>query len=297
MLRSLFQRSRPESRELIRWYPASVLVIFALLLCIGVGCSKHQDSTSKAGATPADSLAFSKAKSVEDEALRLDALQQFVDAHPGSPLSGTAYPEIVSLAAKVRPETLTDILKRFSATDFKSSDPYNAIGWDLAESGEHLDLAVPILVKAVAKARALGDSTNLASCLDSEAWARYKAADARAAVAPMEEARRLTRLPDDEMERHMSLIYDAAGMPEKAQPIYVSLLSHMEDPDLRARLEKGLQATGGSPETVNAEIDRGRAASITPAPEFTLPSLVGGKPISLSEYRGKVVLLNFWHYT
>src|SRR6266496_3873157 len=32
----------------------------------------------------------------------------------------------------------------------------------------------------------------------------------------------------------------------------------------------------------------------TPAPDFELPSLEGGSPITLSSFRGHVVMLNFW---
>ncbi len=32
----------------------------------------------------------------------------------------------------------------------------------------------------------------------------------------------------------------------------------------------------------------------TPAPDFTAPELYEGKPISLSQFKGKVVVLNFW---
>jgi len=32
----------------------------------------------------------------------------------------------------------------------------------------------------------------------------------------------------------------------------------------------------------------------TPAPDFTAPDLYGGKPISLHQFKGKVIVLNFW---
>lgn len=278
--------------------PFSWLNLPLVLLMAFVGCSRTE-STSSSPSTPtqADSIALAQATSVEDEAQRLDALQNFVKAHPKSPLAGDAYPEIVDLAGKRAPESVPAILKRFLATDYPSPNPYNGVGWNLAEAGKNLDMAVPILVKAVAKARAAGDQANLASCLDSEAWARYKAGDAKGAVAPMEEARRLFQTQDDEIERHMALIYEGAQMPEKAQPIYVGLMSHMEDPDIRERLTRIVTGVGGSMAAVEAEIENARSAGATPCPDFTLPSLAGGKPISLADYRGKVILLNFWHYT
>jgi hypothetical protein len=95
----------------------------------------------------------------------------------------------------------------------------------------------------------------------------------------------------------MAYIYEAAQMPEKAQPIYVGLLSHMEDPDIRERLTRIVSVSGGAMAEVDSKIDAARVAAAAPCPEFTLPSLAGGKPISLADYRGKVVLLNFWHFT
>jgi hypothetical protein len=156
---------------------------------------------------------------------------------------------------------------------------------------------VPILVKAVAKARAGGDSTNLASCLDSEAWARHKKGDHPLAVQRMEEAYAIYGPGNDEIDQHMALIYDAGGMKAKARPIYMSLLGHMEHPMLRDKLTQIVTAAGEPMDKVNAEITATRLAGATPAPDFTLPSQAGGKPISLAEYKGKVVLLNFWHYT
>jgi cytochrome c biogenesis protein CcmG, thiol:disulfide interchange protein DsbE len=43
--------------------------------------------------------------------------------------------------------------------------------------------------------------------------------------------------------------------------------------------------------TVSAELNDGQHPT---APNFTLPSLKGGGDISLSSYRGKIVILNFW---
>lgn len=270
-----------------------------LLLAIAQGCGGDGTSSShnQVAATAADSTALQEARKVEDGAARFAALQEFINKRPGNPLRGDAYPQLIDLAREHAPAQVEPLVRAFMKDNYPSSMPYNAVGWDLAVAGEHLDLAIPILERAVAKARTENDPMGLASCLDSEAWARYRAGDAAAAVKPMEEARGLLEEKNDELEDHMARIYEAAGMPEKAMPIYIDLLSHMEHPEYRESLAKIVAASGGSMDEVNADIQRRRLEGATPVPDFTLPSQSGGPPISLAEHRGKVILLNFWHYT
>jgi cytochrome c biogenesis protein CcmG/thiol:disulfide interchange protein DsbE len=55
-------------------------------------------------------------------------------------------------------------------------------------------------------------------------------------------------------------------------------------------LAYGVTSSGHS-ETIDNALAKGRRV---PAPALTLPSLDSGAPASLSDYRGKVVVLNFW---
>jgi hypothetical protein len=270
--------------------------VTGIAFAFATGCGQKTAASGAAGAV-ADSVAYAQISEIQDDTARFAALEVFLKDHPKSVQAADAWPAAISLAMKVAPEKAPAMLRKFTSTDFASPDPYNSVGWDLAIQEKHLDLAVPILVKAVTKARAAGDPRNLASCLDSEAYARWKAGDAKAAVAPMEEARKVYGEPIDEIEQHMALIYDDAGMKDKARPIYQDLLGHMEHPMLREKLTAIVTASGESMDGVNAEINAKRLAGATPAPDFTLPSQAGGEPVSFAEFKGKVILLNFWHYT
>jgi hypothetical protein len=288
-------------KRIPQWQRAAIVAIPALAIALFSianvsGCGKNS-ATSGAGTAAADSAAFAQIVTMQDDAARFAALEVFLKERPKSAEAADAWPAMISLALRVAPERTPDLLKKFMKTDIASPDPYNSVGWDLAVQEKHLDMAVPILVKAVEKARSAGDSLSLASCLDSQAWARYKAGDAKGAVAPMEEARRLYGETIDEIEQHMALIYDDAGIDDKARAIYQDLLGHMEHPMLREKLTAIVTAAGQSMDAVNAEITSRRIANATPVPDFTLPVQTGGKDVTLADYKGKVVLLNFWHYT
>ena len=113
----------------------------------------------------------------------------------------------------------------------------------------------------------------------------------------MEEAYAISGGGNDEIDEHMALIYDANGRDEAAKEIYIGLLSHMEHPEIRHHLEKIVQESGQSMEDLNTAINRMRKDNAKPVPELKLPSLADGEAISIADYRGKVVLLSFWHPT
>jgi hypothetical protein len=274
--------------------PQFGVLLLPLLFMLGCGAKEKVQPAANAAA---DSTAFAQVTTIEDDGARFEALAKFIKERPKSDQAGEAFVDLIDLAKKTNPGAVQVLLRQFLATDFPSPNPYNAVGWDLAESGQHLDLAVPILEKAVAKARAEADTMGLASCLDSEAWARHKKGDHPLAVQRMEEAYGIYGPGNDEIDLHMATIYDAAGMKDKARPLYVNLLGHMEDPTIREKLAAIVTGAGESMDKVSAEINAARMAGAEMAPAFSLPSQADGKPISLADFKGKVVLLNFWHYT
>jgi thiol-disulfide isomerase/thioredoxin/Tfp pilus assembly protein PilF len=65
--------------------------------------------------------------------------------------------------------------------------------------------------------------------------------------------------------------------------------------DLQAAITSYGQKLGKTPNQINAEALRIRDANAKPANPFTLPGYGAEKHVSLSDFKGRVVLLNFWY--
>ncbi len=92
----------------------------------------------------------------------------------------------------------------------------------------------------------------------------------------------------DELHLGLASANARAGNTETAQSYFESILGFFDDKKLEAMSEK-LRAELGVPAPEGLEI----SAPAVPAHEFTLEDLEGNK-VSLADYRGKVVLVNFW---
>lgn len=161
------------------------------------------------------------------------------------------------------------------------------------ERNERLDQAVQLATLGLARAN---DSNAKASILDTRGWAHYARKDYAAAVTDLEAARTALPEPVQEIDEHLAMAYDAAGMKPQARDLYATLLVGMENPDMRERVRILSRELDGSEQAAMRTIEEKRLANSKPAPDFALKDY-DGKEVKLSDYLGKIVQLNFWHPT
>lgn len=88
----------------------------------------------------------------------------------------------------------------------------------------------------------------------------------------------------------------AAGAVQQAYDELTGVIAVTPHEDLEAAAAKLAARLGKPPASVLADVWKVRDAKATPAPPFTLPDYYDEKkPVSLSDYRGRVVLVNFWY--
>jgi thiol-disulfide isomerase/thioredoxin len=88
---------------------------------------------------------------------------------------------------------------------------------------------------------------------------------------------------------------EASGDVEKAYEGLIKIFASEPTDTLKSAITGYGQKLGKTPKQIDADALRIRDASAKPASPFTLPGYGPEKRISLSDFKGRVVLLNFWY--
>lgn len=87
----------------------------------------------------------------------------------------------------------------------------------------------------------------------------------------------------------------ALGRGEEAYAGLLAAVAMRPTDETLAALDKHGSLLGKNTATVATELAADRARRARPAEDFMLTNLATGKPVSLADYRGRVVLVNFWY--
>ena len=152
---------------------------------------------------------------------------------------------------------------------------YNAIGYDLAERNEKLDLALPLCERAIGLAESRDDS---ASYIDSRGLVYYQMGMYDKAAADLEFALTLFEEPFEETLRHLAYAQLRKGDSDKAFDAFEQILVMGEYDYARSNLDS-LMTTRGYTDAQKAAFEQSiweaRVAAAQPAEAFDLPTLAG----------------------
>ena len=209
------------------------------------------------------------------------------------PVDGKAplYPALMSLwLATGAHDSVAAIAREALAAPITDGSIYNEMGYALAESGEHLDLAVELSQKSVDLSK---EDMDKSYAYDTMGWAHLLAGDAAKAVDALAQAKKLAGEDVDEtVLSHLAKAQVKAKDAEGAIKTYLEMMSAGEFAEARTDLDSLYAVTKRAPGSLEADIKALREKKMTAAVDFTLTG-ADGKQASLASYKGKVVMLNF----
>lgn len=217
----------------------------------------------------------------------------------------------------------SDPNKSLEMASAQSAQTLNAIAWGFAEKGQDLDNAARLSKLSLDKSKAdLADSASIpaeyrsqwresvinSAGLFEDTYATILSKQGKTSEAIPYEADAYSKTKGEEdavNATYLRLLNDDnqhAKALELAKTMYVSQASNDE---VKAQLTKAFLATnkGGDTTALFAKLDANKADAKlaklksevlnTPSHDFTLKDL-SGKTVSLADYKGKIVILDFW---
>jgi thiol-disulfide isomerase/thioredoxin len=254
---------------------------------------------------PADASYFfyyaSAMKSV-DPAASVKLLQQVATRFPATDrgaqgLYWAAY-ETPELAAKV---AIYERLKaefppeKFSWSESGMSDLFDVLTGVAPDKASALAAEMLGRITSTSEQKSWTDLAAYAAALSESAALRDKG-DGKAAVRRLESVKPPPSYRDQTplVIARATALHASGDVTGAYSTLAVAAAKTPTEPLLAALLSIG-RATDKTPAGIEADLWRIREAAAKPAPAFTLPDYPDRRNVSLADYRGKVVLLNFWY--
>jgi peroxiredoxin/tetratricopeptide (TPR) repeat protein len=233
------------------------------------------------------------------------------------PSSG--YRFLFNYYSKRDPSKAIEIVQELTRSDVHDPDLYAYIGNRLVRDNKEIPLAIKLLeisirfntpenafgLKAFGRIRysALRKNADAQEAYfrSSLGWAYYKNTDYKNALKMLKSASGRADWAEAEIQYRLGQVYEKIQQWESASSAYTKSLAVQEDDKVRKAIEElgekvtGLKILVPSKKTTDIDslIAEAQLAVTKKAPDFTLRNM-DNQNVSLSDYRGKVVLLDFW---
>ncbi len=191
-------------------------------------------------------------------------------------------------------DTAVQIAREAWDAGITDAETLNRMGWALvADPGWDLDLGTRLAERGVEFATPGQDK---ASIMDTAGWGYYLQGKKDPALRFLEGALAELPEPDREISGHLAQLYERIGEEVKLLQLWTRMLHNQMDSELQAKAEALHAKRGGNVELYREKLWEMRLEKADSAPDFELTDLDGVEH-RLSDHRGKVVMLNFWHPT
>jgi thiol-disulfide isomerase/thioredoxin/Tfp pilus assembly protein PilF len=185
--------------------------------------------------------------------------------------------------------------EKFSWSESGMSDLFDVLASTTPETASALAADMLRRMTAKSEQKSWTDLAAYAAALSESAALRAKG-DGKGAVQRLEAVKPPPSYRDQApLAIARAAALEAAGDAPAAYDALAAAAAKTPSDTLLETLIGTGRALGKTPAVVEADLWQRREATAKPAAAFTLPDYPDRKSVSLADYRGKVVLLNFWY--